>query len=161
MPFLDVGGTPYQYMAIRYDVTDRKRAERLLREQATLVRLGEMAAVVAHEVKNPLAGIRGALQVIHGRMPSDNTDRAVIDEIQARLDSLNEMVQDLLLFARPKAPKRGAVSLRSLIEDTVGLLRRDPGLANIEVTLSGESPALLANTGCVWRIAVTRLCAHR
>ena len=51
-------------MAIRYEITDRKRSEELLREQAALTRLGEMAAVVAHEVKNPIAGIRGALQVI-------------------------------------------------------------------------------------------------
>ena len=56
VPFLDERGKPYQYMAIRYDITERKRSETLLREQAALARLGEMAAVVAHEVKNPLAG---------------------------------------------------------------------------------------------------------
>src|SRR6476659_10272344 len=62
VPFLDDRGKPYQYMAIRSDITERKRSEMLLREQAALARLGEMAAVVAHEVKNPLAGIRGSLQ---------------------------------------------------------------------------------------------------
>jgi nitrogen-specific signal transduction histidine kinase len=62
VPFLDARGRPYQYMAIRYDITERKRSEELLREQAALARLGEMAAVVAHEVKNPLAGIQGALR---------------------------------------------------------------------------------------------------
>src|SRR6185369_11308908 len=64
VPFLDERGKPCQYMAIRSDITERKRSEMLLREQAALARLGEMAAVVAHEVKNPLAGIRGSLQVI-------------------------------------------------------------------------------------------------
>jgi PAS domain S-box-containing protein len=72
VPFLDERGKPYQYMAIRYDITDRKRSEERLREQAALARLGEMAAVVAHEVKNPLAAIKGALQVIGGRMPADD-----------------------------------------------------------------------------------------
>ncbi|MBI4476355.1 MAG: PAS domain S-box protein, partial [Acidobacteria bacterium] len=61
VPFLDDRRKPYQYIAIRYDITERKGAEERLREQAALVRLGQMAAVVAHEVKNPLAGLRGAL----------------------------------------------------------------------------------------------------
>src|SRR5215813_4949017 len=64
VPFLDERRMPYQYMAIRYEITDRKRTEETLREQAALARLGEMAAVVAHEVKNPLAAIMGALQII-------------------------------------------------------------------------------------------------
>ena len=66
VPFLDEGRKPYQYMAIRYEITDRKRSEEKLREQAALARLGEMAAIVAHEVKNPLAAIKGALQIIGG-----------------------------------------------------------------------------------------------
>src|SRR6266545_871217 len=70
VPFLDDRGKPYQYMAIRSDITERKRTEELLREQAALARLGEMAAVVAHEVKNPLAGIRGALSELGSRMPA-------------------------------------------------------------------------------------------
>src|SRR5262249_16228702 len=75
VPFLDGRGKPYQYMAIRYEVTARKKSEEQLREQEALTRLGEMAAVVAHEVKNPIAGIRGALQVILSRMPPEQRDR--------------------------------------------------------------------------------------
>src|SRR6185503_17721885 len=99
VPFLDERGRPYQYMAIRYEITARKRSEERLREQAALARLGEMAAIVAHEVKNPLAAIEGALQVIGGRMPPDGRDRAVVGEVIARVDSLNDIVQDLLVFA--------------------------------------------------------------
>ena len=70
-----------------------------LREQATLARLGEMAAVIAHEVKNPLAGIRGAIQVIGGRLPAASRDAAMTKEIVARIDALNGLMKDLLLFA--------------------------------------------------------------
>src|SRR3982751_3232420 len=100
VPFLDERGKPYPYMAIRSDITERKRSEALLREHAALARLGEMAAVVAHEVKNPLAGIRGSLQVIGGRIPAESRDRHVLGEIVERLDSLNNIVNDLLVFAR-------------------------------------------------------------
>jgi PAS domain S-box-containing protein len=136
VPFLDEHGRPYQYMAIRYDISERKRSEDLLREQAALARLGEMAAVVAHEVKNPLAGIRGALQVISARMPPESRDRAVVGDILARLDSLNEMVHDLLLFARPRMPKLAPVLLGPLIEATALLLKKDPDLAGVDVTIT-------------------------
>src|SRR5581483_10322065 len=94
VPFLDARGKPYQYMAIRYEITEQKRQEEQLREQAALTRLGEMAAVVAHEVKNPIAGIRGALQVITSRMAAEQRDRSVMGDIIARLDALNGIVQD-------------------------------------------------------------------
>jgi PAS domain S-box-containing protein len=126
VPFLDDGGKPYQYMAIRSDITERKRSEMLLREQAALARLGEMAAVVAHEVKNPLAGIRGSLQVIGGRMAEGNRDRAVLRDIVDRLDSLNNIVEDLLVFARPREPKLAPVVLEHVLQGTAALLKKDP-----------------------------------
>jgi PAS domain S-box-containing protein len=146
VPFLDDQGRPYQYMAIRYDITERKRSEDLLREQAALARLGEMAAVVAHEVKNPLAGIRGALQVISARMPGESRDRAVVGDILARLDSLNEMVHDLLVFARPRAPRMARVPIGPLIEATALLLKRDPHLAHVDVLVHGGQQTVEADS---------------
>jgi len=142
IPFLDERGKPYQYMAIRSDITERKRQEERMREQAALTRLGEMAAVVAHEVKNPLAGIRGALQIIGTRLPADSRDRSVIGDILARLDSLNNIVQDLLLFARPRAPRADKVALGALIADTIDLLKKDPNFARMDVDVHGENPVI-------------------
>jgi PAS domain S-box-containing protein len=145
VPFLDDRGKPYQYMAIRSDITERKHTEALLREQAALARLGEMAAVVAHEVKNPLAGIRGALQVIGGRMPDTSRDRTIIGDIVQRLDSLNDIVQDLLVFARPREPKLAPVPLAELLESTAALLKKDPAYANAHVTVNGDRPTISAD----------------
>ena len=145
VPFLDERGKPYQYMAIRYDITERKRSEALLREQEALARLGEMAAVVAHEVKNPLAGIRGALQVIGGRMAESSRDRAIVGDIVARLDSLNEIVHDLLVFARPREARPAPVSLAELVEGTAALLRKDPAYATVDVQITGVRPTIQAD----------------
>jgi PAS domain S-box-containing protein len=138
VPFLDARGKPYQYVAIRHDITERKRSEQKLREQEALARLGEMAAVVAHEVKNPLAGIKGVLQVIGARMPVDSRDRKVIGDVLSRLDSLNEMVKDLLLFARPTMPTPRLVHPHNLVQSTADLLHRDPEAASVEVRISGS-----------------------
>jgi PAS domain S-box-containing protein len=157
VPFLEERGRPYQYMAIRSDITERKRAEALLREQTTLARLGEMAAVVAHEVKNPLAGIRGVLQVIGSRMPADSRDRAIVSDVQERLDVLNDLLQDLLLFARPKEPKTAPVAVRPLLEDTVHQLKRDPGMFGVEVAVGGDSPTVKADAGQLQRALLNLL----
>ena len=145
VPFLDARGKPYQYMAIRYEITGRKRSEKLLQEQAALARLGEMAAVVAHEVKNPIAGIRGALQVISSRMPPEQRDRAVMGDIIARLDGLNRVVEDLLVFARPRELRTVAVDLSALLSNTIDLIRRDPIFATIDVRVEGVSGVVQAD----------------
>jgi PAS domain S-box-containing protein len=157
VPFLDDRGRPYQYMAIHTDITERKRAEAKLREQTTLARLGEMAAIVAHEVKNPLAGIRGALQIIGSRLPADNRDRPILKDIQERLDALNDLLEDLLLFARPKEPRAAPAEVRPLIETTVGLLKRDPGMAGVSVSVLGDSPTILADAEQLRRVFLNLL----
>ena len=137
VPFLDDRRKPYQYMAIRYDITDRKRSEDKLREQAALARLGEMAAVVAHEIKNPLAAIKGALQVIGGRLPAESRDRLIVSDVVARVDSLNDIVQDLLVFARPREPQLTPVAIVDLVESTAALVRKDPAHASLSIAISG------------------------
>jgi len=113
VPFLDGQGKPRQYLAIRSDITARKHAEAQLREQAALSHLGQIAAVVAHEVRNPLAGLRASLQVFERRF-TEPRDRQVFAAMIARIDSLNDKVEDLLLYARPKAPRPQTVDVCAL-----------------------------------------------
>jgi two-component system, sporulation sensor kinase A len=140
VPFLDERGHPYQYIAIRYDITERKRSEAALRDQNALAQLGKMAAVVAHEIRNPLAGIKGALQVIGRRLQPGGQEQQIVSEIVARLDALNDIVQDLLLFARPIQPTLATVPVAAVIDDTVALFKQDPAAAQVMVDVTG-SPA--------------------
>lgn len=138
VPFLDERGRPYQYIAIRADITTRKAAEERLVHQASLARLGQMAAVVAHEVKNPLAGIKGAMQVLMSRRPPDNVEGIVMRDIVARIDALNELIQDLMTFARPRPPRLSDVNLRHLIDEAIVQLRRDPIGSSLDIHIEGE-----------------------
>ena len=134
-----------RFTGILQDLTARVRMEQQLREQAALASLGEMAALIAHEVKNPLAGIRGAVQVIGGRLPAESRDAAVAKEIVARIDGLNDLVKDLLLFARPPSPRLQLVDLPSLVRSTAALLAQDPAVAGLRVDVHGTVPPVMAD----------------
>ena len=138
VPFLDGRGKPYQYIAIRADITARKAAEEQLAQQAALARLGQMAAVVAHEVKNPLAGIKGAIQVLLSRRPAGDAETTVMRDIVARIDALDDLIQDLMTYARPRPPRLSPVNLRQLIDEAVTMLRRDPTGVALTVHIDGE-----------------------
>jgi PAS domain S-box-containing protein len=139
VPFLDDRGKPYQYIAIRADITARKAAEEQLTQQAALARVGQMAAVVAHEVRNPLAGIKGAVQILMSRRTAGDTELPVMGDIIARIDSLNELIGDLMLFARPRPPRPVATELGPLIQDAITMVRRDPSAHAIEFSVEGDT----------------------
>ena len=145
VPVLNERGHPDQYIAIRYDITERKASEAALREQTALAQLGKMAAVVAHEVRNPLAGIRGALQVIARRLPEGGRERGIAAEIISRIDTLNNIVQDLLQFARPRQPVLVDVPIADLVRETATLLREDPNLTNLRIEMQAGPAKVTAD----------------
>jgi two-component system sensor kinase FixL len=134
-----------KFTGILHDLSARVRIEEQLREQETLARLGEMAAVLAHEIRNPLAGIRGAMQVMASRVDPDSRDAAVTKEIIARVDTLTELMQDLLLFARPPQPKPRPVDLGPLVATTIDFLSQDPAVKGMRVLVEGSAPVVLAD----------------
>lgn len=141
---ITIGGER-RFTGIVHDLTQRVRLEERLRDQTALARLGEMAAMIAHEVKNPLAGIRGAVQIIGGRMPAGNPDTAMMKEIISRIDSLDAMMKDLLLFARPPKPKRLPTEIVPLLTATAGLLKQDESAKDVDVTIEGLAPPVPAD----------------
>jgi PAS domain S-box-containing protein len=157
VPFLDERGTPHQYVAIRFDITTRKMAEIRLVEQAALARLGQMAAVVAHEVRNPLAGIKGAMQVMLERRPAGDTEVPVMQGIIGRIDSLGELINDLMVFARPQPPRLATFHLHPLLRDAVAMLRRDPAGAPLDITVEGPDLTLTADEGLIKATVVNLL----
>jgi len=145
VPFVNEAGKPYQYIAIRSDITGRKQAEEAITQQASLARVGQMAAVLAHEIRNPLAGIRGAMEILTGRLTADHPDRPVMQEIITRTVSLDELIGDLLLFARPRPPRFGRVDVQPLIADVFGALQQDPLWRQVTFEARGSDLPVLAD----------------
>jgi PAS domain S-box-containing protein len=144
------------FTGILHDLSRRTELEDRLREATALARLGEMAAVIAHEVKNPLAAVRGAVQVIGSRLPKETSDAAIVKEVIARIDGLNDLIQDLLVFARPPAPKMSKLDVGNICKSVVELLKRDPAFAQLEVLTDG-TPTPVTGDATMITIAIQNL----
>ena len=79
--------------------------------------IAEIASAVAHEVRNPLAGIRTMSQVIDEQLAADAPHKEYTRRIIKQVDRLNELLTDFFTYARPPVPKRRAVPLRRIIEE--------------------------------------------
>ncbi|MCB9598029.1 MAG: PAS domain S-box protein [Sandaracinaceae bacterium] len=108
-------GSPDHVIGVIQDVTAARETERQLREQGALARLGEMSAIIAHEVRNPLAGIRGAVEIIGRSLGDSSHEREVVASIVRRIADLDDLLTQLLLFARPTTPRLVRTSLGSLL----------------------------------------------
>ena len=130
VPFLDKEGKPYQYVAIRHDITQLKLAEEQIRQQtvelqraAQLSITGELAAGLAHEIKNPLAGIQGAVDILIRRRDVNDPEREALEGVRHQVQRIDKTVRALLDRARPRNLKFIRASLTELMQATVGLAR--------------------------------------
>lgn len=110
-----------------------------------MARLGDLAAVMAHEVKNPVTGISGALHVIKGRLPVASRDRDVIDGIQRRLRRLDKIIDDLLAYARPRPRALSPLALRDLILAAIEEASNEPELEGVPIEHSLRDVQIVAD----------------
>jgi signal transduction histidine kinase len=99
----------------RYHYEQMKRADRL-------ASIGEMAAGIAHEIKNPLAGIAGVIQVLKKDIAAGDPKRAILDEVLSQVERMDKAVRNLLSFARPPEPKMTLVDINELIGKLIDFL---------------------------------------
>lgn len=112
-------------MSMEHDVTGLREMEGKLREQECLAAVGQLAASVAHEIKNPLAGIRGACEIISDGFTREDPKKELAEEVLRQVDRLNRTVQELLIFARPQRLKPAVVDLNDLLGRVLNVLRDD------------------------------------
>jgi PAS domain S-box-containing protein len=151
VPLLNDAGKPERYIAIRFDITERKRVETQLRAHETMAQLGQMAAVIAHEVRNPLAGISGAIQVIAQRLPADGPEVRILKEVVSRVASLNEVLSGLLEFARPVEPRMRPCRAREIVEKAAMFMRDHPSHQHVELRIVGPDFRIVADPDLLGR----------
>jgi PAS domain S-box-containing protein len=103
------------------DITLRKRMEELMVRVDKLASLGELSAGIAHEIRNPLAGMKTSIQVLAKKLTSPS-QLILIDGVLSEIDRLNKIVTDLLKFSGPSPSYPGPVDLKPVLKNTLDLL---------------------------------------
>ncbi len=92
-----------------------------------LASLGELAAGLAHEIKNPIAGIKGSLEIIRDRAPKDDPQREIFSEILRQTEKIYHIIQDLLHYARPRGLSRQQENPSGCIQDAIHMAEPQTG----------------------------------
>jgi two-component system sensor histidine kinase PilS (NtrC family) len=111
------------------DVTELKKRDREARVQQRLAAVGEMAAGIAHEIRNPLASMAGSIQILRDELALTDEQSQLMDIVLRESDRLNETIRGFLQFARPQRNAMIDLDLRRIVADTARLLEN-----NAEVT---------------------------
>ena len=130
-------GNHVGYVVIFQDVTDVVSMELELRQSERLAAVGEMAARMAHEIRNPLASISGSVQILKGTnaLQENDPEQVRLMEIVVReVDRLNQLISDFLRYSRPSPIKLESVVLADLI-DEVAEISKSRGFSDLEIVL--------------------------
>ncbi len=120
---------------IFHDISRKKRDERKLRENEKLIATGRIAARVAHEINNPLAGIKNSFLLIKDAIPADHTYSDFVERIENEIDRIARIVRQMLDLHRPASLTVNRVDMSATIRDVVGLLRSIASAADVSVEL--------------------------
>jgi two-component system, NtrC family, sensor histidine kinase PilS len=110
---------PGGYVVIFQDVTQVVEMEAQLRRHERLAGIGQLAADLAHEIRNPLAAISGSIQILEGGVDSEESDEArrLMNIVVRETDRLNALITDFLQFARPAPARPEPVAIATVLRD--------------------------------------------
>ena len=111
------------YLFTFQDVTDIRRLERNARLQQWLAAVGEMAAGIAHEIRNPLAAMSGSIEVLRQELPLSEEQAQLMDIVLRESERLNDTIRSFLAYARPQKFAVARLDVAKVVRDTVLLIR--------------------------------------
>ncbi|WP_424766512.1 PAS domain S-box protein [Paenibacillus sp. sgz302251] len=134
-PIQDESGIIIAIATISRNITSRKQAEEMIRRSEKLSVVGQIAAGVAHEVRNPLTTLRGfvQLQKQSGKLSPDHLDIMI-----GELDQINMIVSEFLIFAKPQASSHQPIEVASTVNDVLLLLESEAKISNVQLILTAE-----------------------
>jgi len=160
----DIGqlGRQFNEMVEQLSESRRKLEEFHVREMARaehLATLGELAAGLAHEIRNPLAGIAGVVDVMSNDLPANSPSRAVVGDVQKEIRHIQDILNDLLFYARPRLPAFRPSDLNATIEQAVMLARQQVRNKPVQIlfTTNSSLPPVDHDPGLIQQVVLNLL----
>jgi PAS domain S-box-containing protein len=132
VPFLDKQGKLYQFLTIRNDISEKKRTEEMLHHQDKLAAVGQMAAGIAHEIRNPLTSLKGYAEFL--QMDEKDPERQeYFDIISDEIERINSIVEEFMMLAKPNAVLLKNQNILEIITKVLSLVEPDAIKRNIQL----------------------------
>jgi PAS domain S-box-containing protein len=127
-----------RYVFVQRDITEFKNLEKKFYESEKLAAIGQLSAGIAHEVRNPLSSIKMSLQILEKRMQPEGNDLKRFRIAQREVEHLEELVSDVLIYAKPAVPQKERAEIRRIVENAMALVERLVADKNIHVQTDFE-----------------------
>ena len=127
-----LGAPAGSVLIVFQDLTQLHQMEQELKRADHLSALGRLSAQLAHEIRNPLAAMRGSAQMLR-EGPDQDATRRLVDILVREADRLHQLLEDFLRFARPVPPARRTTELDALLLETVEMMRSDPNAKRVSI----------------------------
>ncbi|WP_419881918.1 ATP-binding protein [Peribacillus sp. B-H-3] len=147
VPFVDHNGETYQHISLQYDITEKKKTEETLQKTEKLSMVGELAAGIAHEIRNPLTTIKGFVQLLTESAKDPVFEDTILDEI----DRINFIVSEFMVFAKPHTIYFQECNVTEILRSVIKFLQAEAHLKNVvlchdfpehDMMISGEKNQL-------------------
>lgn len=137
VPYIDSNGETYQHISIQHDITEQKEAEEKILKTEKLSMVGELAAGIAHEIRNPLTTIRGFVQILDHFSEEKKFlySKTILEEI----DRINFIISEFMVFAKPHTVYFKECNIIELLKKVLHLLGAEAALKNVEISSKFQS----------------------
>ncbi|MFO7569776.1 MAG: ATP-binding protein [Smithellaceae bacterium] len=128
-----------RYILVQRDITEFKNLEKKLYESQKLAALGQLSAGIAHEIRNPLSSIKMSLHILEKRMTPEGNDLKRFKIAQKEVEHLEELVNNVLVYAKPVAPRIVQVDLVKVLEQAVALAEQGILAKSVDVKIDVQN----------------------
>lgn len=132
-PFRGIDESTKGFIGIFQDLTQLKRLEAEMKQKEKWAAIGELSSNIAHEIRNPLASLKGSIEMLKEDSTPSNYKKKLMEIALSEMDRLNKIITDFLTYSRPTPPEFKKVDLHGLLDDTIELLKNVDQSKNISI----------------------------